>query len=134
MISCKNLDGGFKCTPGGESHAGQSMICMYDIVFTKFCFWIFLSKLCIIFFVVWFTFVIYYCNSENSPMFPGYRVISCIYGEASFILYVKHPHSILGSSFQLTISLIIVHLNCLSDKFTPWRWLCLYFACMSLQT
>ena len=25
IISCKNMDGGFGCTPGGESHAGQSM-------------------------------------------------------------------------------------------------------------
>ncbi|GAY35864.1 hypothetical protein CUMW_278860, partial [Citrus unshiu] len=23
IVSCKNLDGGFGCTPGGESHAGQ---------------------------------------------------------------------------------------------------------------
>lgn len=26
IVSCKNLDGGFGCTPGGESHAGQSML------------------------------------------------------------------------------------------------------------
>ena len=26
VVSCKNLDGGFGCTPGGESHAGQSML------------------------------------------------------------------------------------------------------------
>lgn len=26
ILSCKNLDGGFGCTPGGESHAGQSML------------------------------------------------------------------------------------------------------------
>jgi geranylgeranyl transferase type-2 subunit beta len=26
VISCKNLDGGFGSTPGGESHAGQSML------------------------------------------------------------------------------------------------------------
>lgn len=25
IVSCKNHDGGFGCTPGGESHAGQSM-------------------------------------------------------------------------------------------------------------
>lgn len=25
ILSCKNMDGGFGCTPGGESHAGQSM-------------------------------------------------------------------------------------------------------------
>ncbi|KAK3004459.1 hypothetical protein RJ639_019270 [Escallonia herrerae] len=24
IVSCKNLDGGFRCTPGAESHAGQS--------------------------------------------------------------------------------------------------------------
>lgn len=48
IVSCKNLDGGFGCTPGGESHAGQSMICMYHIVSLRFCFWIFLCKLCIV--------------------------------------------------------------------------------------
>lgn len=26
IVSCKNLDGGFGCTPGAESHAGQSML------------------------------------------------------------------------------------------------------------
>lgn len=26
VISCKNMDGGFGCTPGAESHAGQSML------------------------------------------------------------------------------------------------------------
>ena len=26
ILSCKNLEGGFGCTPGGESHAGQSML------------------------------------------------------------------------------------------------------------
>ena len=26
IVKCKNLDGGFGCTPGGESHAGQSML------------------------------------------------------------------------------------------------------------
>ena len=25
IVSCKNLDGGFGCTPEGESHVGQSM-------------------------------------------------------------------------------------------------------------
>lgn len=25
IVSCKNMDGGFGCTPGAESHAGQSM-------------------------------------------------------------------------------------------------------------
>ena len=25
IVSCKNLDGGFGCIPGAESHAGQSM-------------------------------------------------------------------------------------------------------------
>ncbi|KAJ0054233.1 hypothetical protein Pint_02110 [Pistacia integerrima] len=28
IVSCKNLDGGFGCTHGGESHAGQSMFCI----------------------------------------------------------------------------------------------------------
>lgn len=26
VVSCKNMDGGFGCTPGGESHSGQSML------------------------------------------------------------------------------------------------------------
>lgn len=26
IVSCKNMDGGFGCTPGAESHAGQSML------------------------------------------------------------------------------------------------------------
>lgn len=26
IISCRNMDGGFGCTPGGESHAGQSTL------------------------------------------------------------------------------------------------------------
>ena len=26
VVSCKNVDGGFGCTPGAESHAGQSML------------------------------------------------------------------------------------------------------------
>ena len=26
ILSCKNLEGGFGCTPGGESHVGQSML------------------------------------------------------------------------------------------------------------
>lgn len=25
IATCKNFDGGFGCTPGGESHAGQSI-------------------------------------------------------------------------------------------------------------
>lgn len=29
IVSCKNLDGGFGCTPGGESHAGQSKLQVY---------------------------------------------------------------------------------------------------------
>ncbi|KAH9792969.1 Geranylgeranyl transferase type-2 subunit beta 1 [Citrus sinensis] len=28
IVSCKNLDGGFGCTPGGESHAGQIFCCV----------------------------------------------------------------------------------------------------------
>lgn len=32
IVSCKNLDGGFGCTPGGESHAGQSMSCIYHSI------------------------------------------------------------------------------------------------------
>ena len=30
IVRCKNLDGGFGCTPGGESHAGQSMLVQFD--------------------------------------------------------------------------------------------------------
>lgn len=30
VVRCKNLDGGFGCTPGGESHAGQSMLVHFD--------------------------------------------------------------------------------------------------------
>jgi prenyltransferase beta subunit len=33
IVSCKNLDGGFGCTPGGESHAGQSMLFIQLIIF-----------------------------------------------------------------------------------------------------
>ena len=34
ILSCKNLDGGFGCTPGGESHAGQSMLIgQYEYVY-----------------------------------------------------------------------------------------------------
>lgn len=25
IVSCKNMEGGFGCTPGGESHSGQSI-------------------------------------------------------------------------------------------------------------
>lgn len=34
IVSCKNLDGGFGSIPGGESHAGQSIVllCYYYIV------------------------------------------------------------------------------------------------------
>ncbi|KAH9744550.1 Geranylgeranyl transferase type-2 subunit beta 1 [Citrus sinensis] len=28
IVSCKNLDGGFGCTPGGESHSGQIFCCV----------------------------------------------------------------------------------------------------------
>ena len=31
ILSCKNLDGGFGCTPGGKSHAGQSMLIQWPI-------------------------------------------------------------------------------------------------------
>jgi hypothetical protein len=33
IVSCKNLDGGFGSTPGGESHAGQSMLDIQRIIF-----------------------------------------------------------------------------------------------------
>ncbi|KAI8030119.1 Geranylgeranyl transferase type-2 subunit beta 1 [Camellia lanceoleosa] len=34
FVSCKNLDGGFGCSPGAESHAAQSMLCIlcYDLL------------------------------------------------------------------------------------------------------
>lgn len=35
IVSCKNLDGGFGCTPGGESHAGQSMLCIYHCIIVQ---------------------------------------------------------------------------------------------------
>jgi len=28
IARCKNFDGGFGCTPGGESHAGQIFTCV----------------------------------------------------------------------------------------------------------
>lgn len=34
ILSCKNLDGGFGCTPGGESHAGQSRFYNLPYLFT----------------------------------------------------------------------------------------------------
>lgn len=33
IVSCRNLDGGFGCTPGAESHAGQSMLCSIHSVY-----------------------------------------------------------------------------------------------------
>ncbi|KAI7990371.1 Geranylgeranyl transferase type-2 subunit beta 1 [Camellia lanceoleosa] len=33
IVSWKNLDGGFGCTPGAESHSGQSMPCILCFVF-----------------------------------------------------------------------------------------------------
>ncbi|OMP12003.1 Prenyltransferase/squalene oxidase [Corchorus olitorius] len=34
IVSCKNLDGGFGCTPGGESHAGQIFCCVGALAIT----------------------------------------------------------------------------------------------------
>lgn len=34
IVSCKNLDGGFGCTPGAESHAGQSIFGIFYAAFT----------------------------------------------------------------------------------------------------
>ncbi|KAH1236773.1 Geranylgeranyl transferase type-2 subunit beta 1 [Glycine max] len=34
IISCKNMDGGFGCTPGGESHAGQIFCCVGALAIT----------------------------------------------------------------------------------------------------
>ncbi|OMO86750.1 Prenyltransferase/squalene oxidase [Corchorus olitorius] len=34
IVSCKNLDGGFGCTPGGESHAGQIFCCVAALAIT----------------------------------------------------------------------------------------------------
>ncbi|MBA0854736.1 hypothetical protein Goshw_004335 [Gossypium schwendimanii] len=34
ILSCKNLDGGFGCTPGGESHAGQIFCCVGALALT----------------------------------------------------------------------------------------------------
>ena len=43
IISCQNMDGGFGCTPGGESHAGQSTL---YIIFHHFCLNVTFSMLC----------------------------------------------------------------------------------------
>ncbi|KAK3205544.1 hypothetical protein Dsin_019590 [Dipteronia sinensis] len=34
IVSCRNLDGGFGCTPGGESHAGQIFCCVGALAIT----------------------------------------------------------------------------------------------------
>ncbi|KAK1300447.1 hypothetical protein QJS10_CPB13g01510 [Acorus calamus] len=34
IVSCKNLDGGFGCTPGAESHAGQIFCCVGALAIT----------------------------------------------------------------------------------------------------
>ncbi|KAI3932422.1 hypothetical protein MKW98_027345, partial [Papaver atlanticum] len=34
IVSCKNLDGGFGCTPGGEFHAGQIICCVGTLTIT----------------------------------------------------------------------------------------------------
>ncbi|CAI0460743.1 unnamed protein product [Linum tenue] len=34
IISCRNVDGGFGCTPGGESHAGQIFCCVAALAIT----------------------------------------------------------------------------------------------------
>nr|KYP67779.1 Geranylgeranyl transferase type-2 subunit beta [Cajanus cajan] len=34
ILSCKNMDGGFGCTPGGESHAGQIFCCVGALAIT----------------------------------------------------------------------------------------------------
>ncbi|KAF8391444.1 hypothetical protein HHK36_023749 [Tetracentron sinense] len=34
IVRCKNLDGGFGCTPGGESHAGQIFCCVGALAIT----------------------------------------------------------------------------------------------------
>ncbi|XP_062080945.1 geranylgeranyl transferase type-2 subunit beta 1-like [Humulus lupulus] len=34
IVSCKNLDGGFGCTPGGESHVGQIFCCVGALAIT----------------------------------------------------------------------------------------------------
>lgn len=41
IVSCKNLDGGFGSTPGGESHAGQSKILVMEITFYWLLLWFF---------------------------------------------------------------------------------------------
>lgn len=33
IVSCKNMDGGFGCIPGGESHSGQSMLAISSFMF-----------------------------------------------------------------------------------------------------
>ncbi|CAN1232326.1 Geranylgeranyl transferase type-2 subunit beta 1 [Linum perenne] len=34
IISCRNVDGGFGCTPGGESHSGQIFCCVAALAIT----------------------------------------------------------------------------------------------------
>ncbi|XP_065862821.1 geranylgeranyl transferase type-2 subunit beta 1-like isoform X4 [Euphorbia lathyris] len=34
ILRCKNMDGGFGCTPGGESHAGQIFCCVGALAIT----------------------------------------------------------------------------------------------------
>ncbi|KAK0590767.1 hypothetical protein LWI29_031415 [Acer saccharum] len=34
ILLCKNLDGGFGCTPGGESHAAQIFCCVRALAIT----------------------------------------------------------------------------------------------------
>ncbi|KAG7531003.1 PFTB repeat [Arabidopsis suecica] len=34
IVSCKNMDGGFGCTPGAESHAGQIFCCVGALAIT----------------------------------------------------------------------------------------------------
>lgn len=42
IVSCKNLDGGFGCTPGGESHSGQSKLHKQILFHLTQFYWIFL--------------------------------------------------------------------------------------------
>lgn len=46
IVSCKNLDGGFGSTPGGESHAGQSKMHVYCNMLLRIIFFLDLYLFC----------------------------------------------------------------------------------------
>ena len=67
IVSCKNLDGGFGCSPGGESHAGQSMLYInLQSLYEVFTFWLILiNQLC---FPLIISFVSLLVRTTNMPV------------------------------------------------------------------